>query len=96
MILIVWKEWGFRGGTMVKNLPTSAGDTGDTGLILASGRSPGIGSGNPHQCSCLENSMDKGAWGATVSGVSKSWTHVSTEHICTMERIEFMKTLGHK
>ena len=58
MRLIVWKEWGFRGGTMVKNLTTNARDTGDTGLIPGSGRSPGVGNGNPHQYSCLENSMD--------------------------------------
>ena len=48
---------------MVKNLPANARDTGDTGLIPGSGRSPGVGNGNPHQYSCLENSMDKGAWG---------------------------------
>ena len=58
MRLIVWKEWGFRGGTVVKNLPTNARDTGDTGLIPGSGRSPGVGNGNPHKYSCLENSMD--------------------------------------
>jgi len=61
MRLIVWKERGFRGGTVVKNLPTNArdtGDTGDTGLIPGSGRSPGVGNENPHQYSCLENSMD--------------------------------------
>ena len=46
MRLIVWKEWGFRGGTVVKNLPTNARDTGDTGLIPGSGRSPGVGNGN--------------------------------------------------
>ena len=41
---------------------------GDLGLILGSGRSPGEGNGNPFQCSCLENSMDRGAWRATVLG----------------------------
>ena len=76
---------------MVKNLPANARDTGDTGLIPGSGRSPGVGNGNLHQYSCLENSMDKGAWGSIVSGVAESWTHLSTEHVCTMERIEFIK-----
>ena len=46
---------------MVKNLPTNAGATGDTGLISGSGRSPGGGHGNPLQYSCLENPMDRGA-----------------------------------
>ena len=50
---------------MVEKLPASAGDIRDTGLILGSGRSPGGGHGNPCQCSCLENPMDRGAWWAT-------------------------------
>ena len=57
---------------MVKNLPTNAGDTGDTCSIPGSGRSPGERNGNPHQYSCLENSMDRGAWWAAVHVVSKS------------------------
>ena len=44
------------------------------GSIPGSGRSPGGGCGNPLQSSCLENSMDRGAWRATVHGVTKSWT----------------------
>ena len=51
---------------MVKNPPVNAGDTGDTSSIPGSGRSPGGDSGNPLQYSCLENSMDRGAWRATV------------------------------
>ena len=47
-----------------KNLPASAGDIRDVGLIPGSGRSPGGGNGNPLQYSCLENSMDRGAWWA--------------------------------
>ena len=39
---------------------------------------PGEGNGNPLQCSCLENPMDRGAWWATVRGVAKSWTRVSS------------------
>ena len=48
--------------------------TGDLSLIPGSGRSPGEGNGNPLQYSCLESSMDKGAWWATVHGVAKSQT----------------------
>ena len=51
---------GFPGGLAVKNQPTNAGDTGDTGLIPGSGRSPGEGSDNPLQYS-LEDPMDRGA-----------------------------------
>ena len=61
-------------GTVVKNLPASAGDVRDVGLIPGSGRSPGEGNGNPLQCSCLENPMDRGAWWATVHGVAESDT----------------------
>ena len=46
---------GFPGGSVVKNPPANAGDAGDVGLILGSGRSPGGGNGNPLQYSCLEN-----------------------------------------
>ena len=49
----------------------------DAGLIPGSGRSPGGGNGNPLQYSCLENPMDRGAWWATVHGVTKSWTGLS-------------------
>ena len=59
---------------VVKNLPANAGDTRAKGSIPGSGRSPGIGNGNPLQYSCLENSMDRGAWQATVHGVAKSRT----------------------
>ena len=53
---------------MVKNLPANAVDLG---LILVSGRSPGEGNGNPLQYSCLENSMDRGAWQGTVHETAK-------------------------
>ena len=52
----------------------SACNAGDLGLIPGLGKSPGGGHGNPLQYSCLENSMDRGAWRATVHGVAKSWT----------------------
>ena len=64
----------YPGGSVVKNLPASVGDTGDAGSIPGSGRSPGGGHGNPFQYSCLENCMDRGAWWATVHRVSKSQT----------------------
>ena len=60
---------------MVKNLPTNAGYTGDGGLIPGWGGSPGGGHSNPLQSSCLENSMDRGAWGATVHGVAERVGH---------------------
>ena len=53
---------------MVKNPPANAGDMG---LIPELGRSPGEGNGNPLQDSCLGNPMDRGAWWATVHGVTK-------------------------
>ena len=71
---------------MVKNLPANAGDARDAGSIPVSGRSPGEGHGNPLQCSWLENSMDRGAWWATVHGVAKSWTQLSDYHSLTPAR----------
>ena len=59
---------------MVKNPPAKAGATGDLGSIPGSGRSPGGGNGNPLQCSCLGNLMDRGAWQAVAHGVTKSRT----------------------
>ena len=49
-------------------------NVGDPGSIPGSGRCPGEGNGNPLQYSCLENSMDRGAWWATVHGVAKADT----------------------
>ena len=66
---------------MVKNPCAKAGHAGDLGSILEWGRSPGKGSGNPLQYSCLENSMDKGAWWAVVHGAAKNRTHQSM-HTC--------------
>ena len=56
---------------------------GDPGLITGSARSPGGGNGNPLRYSCLENSMERGAWWVTVHGVAKSWTRLSdsAQHI---------------
>ena len=53
---------GVPGSSEVKDLPANAGDARDTHSILRSGRCPGGGNGNPLQYSCLDNSMDRGAW----------------------------------
>ena len=70
---------------VVKNPPDSAGDLRDAGLIPGSGRSLGGGYGSPLQFSCLENSMDRGAWWATAHRVTKSRTRLKqlSTHICT-------------
>ena len=60
---------------VVKNQPANAGDAIDVGSIPGSGRSPGEGSGNPHQYSCLENPMDRGVWQATYI----SWGHTELD-----------------
>ena len=65
---------GFPGGSEVK---ASACNVGDLSLIPGLGRSPGEGTGNPLQYSCLENPMDGEAWWATVHGVAKSQTQLS-------------------
>ena len=65
---------------LVKNTPANVGDSRDAGLIPGSGRSPGVGNGKPLQCSCLHNSVVREAWWATVHGVTKSWTRLSTHH----------------
>ena len=62
---------------MVENLPANAGDIRGIGSIPALGRSPGEGNGYSLQSSCLENPMDRGAWQATVHGVTKSRTRLS-------------------
>ena len=61
-------KWGFLGGSVLKYPPANAGDMGS---IPGFGRSAGGGNGNPLQYSCLENPMDRGAWQATVQGVTK-------------------------
>ena len=66
---------------LVKNLPANAEDTRDAGSILGSGRSPGEGNGYSLQYFCLENSMDRGAWQATVHEVTISRTQLSA-HVC--------------
>ena len=72
---------GFPGGSVLMNPPASAGDARDAGSISVLGRSPREGIGNPFQYSCLENSMDRGDWQATVHGVTKNWTRLSMHAI---------------
>ena len=62
---------------MVKNPPANAGEAGDVGLIPGLGRSPGVRNDNSLQYSYLKNPMDRGAWWATVHGVTKSWTQLN-------------------
>ena len=61
----------FPGSSLIKNMLAG---TGDVSLIPELGKSPGEGNGNPFQYFCLENSMDREAWRATVYGAAKSWT----------------------
>ena len=76
-----WAIWLPRWLSVVKNLPANSGATGDAGSIPGLGKSPGGGNGYSLQYSCLEKSMDRGAWWATVRGVAKSWTELSAQHV---------------
>ena len=76
-------QWGFPGGAVVKNLPANTGDAEDLGSVTESGRSPGVGNGNSLQYFCLENSMDRGAWWATVHGVARIRHNLVTTHTHT-------------
>ena len=73
-----WGSQGFQGATVVKNLPSYTRDAREKGSVLGLGRSPGEENSNPLQYSCLEDSMDRGAWWATVHGVTKSQIWLST------------------
>ena len=66
--------WGFPSGSDGKETVCNAGDSGS---IRGSGKFPGEGNGNPLQYSCLEDSMDREAWWATVHGVANSLTQLS-------------------
>ena len=69
-------QLAFPGSSVGKESACSAGDVGDSGSFPGSGRSPGGGHGNPLQCFCLENCMDRGSWRATVHRVAKSQTQL--------------------
>ena len=64
---------GFPGGSAIKNPRANAGDAGS---VPGQGRFPEEGHGNPLQYYCLENSMDRGGWLATVDGVTKTQTQL--------------------
>ena len=68
--------WASQVALVVKNLPANSGDIRDSASIPRLGRSPGGGHANPLQYSCLENSMDRGAWWNTVHGVTTGWTQL--------------------
>ena len=68
---------------MVKNLPANTGDARDVGSLPGLGRFPGVGNGNPLQYSCLENSMDRGAWQATIHAAPEESD--TTEHTRTLK-----------
>ena len=70
-VFLLRYNWVFPNDSEVKNLPANAGNKGS---IPGLGKSPGGGHNNPLQYFCLENSMDRGAWRATVSGVTKGRT----------------------
>ena len=75
---------GKKVGSAGKKSACNAEDTGDTGLIPGSGRSPGGGHGNPLQYSCLENPVDRGALWAAVERVIRSQIQLMTKHsTCT-------------
>ena len=76
--LLYLSTFSFPGGSDSKE---SACNAGDLGLIPGLGRSLGEGNSYPLQYSCLENSMDRGAWQATVHGVAKNWTWLSDLHL---------------
>ena len=69
---------GFPCGLVIKNLPANARASRDKSSIPGSGRLPGGGNDNPLHYSRLENFTDPGAWWATVHGVTRSWTRLST------------------
>ena len=70
-------NWTEPGASLDWDGKKSACNAGDVGSIPGSGKLPGEGNGNPLQYSCLENPMDRGAWGATVHRVAKNWTQLS-------------------
>ena len=82
---------------MAQRVESPPANTGDAGLIPEMGRSPGGGHGNPLQCSCMENPMDRGAWWATGHGVAKSWTRLkqlsTTAHIGQVNSFDLLLNL---
>ena len=79
-------DYGLSSWCRDKKSTTNAADIREVGSVLESGRSPGVGNSKPAQYSCQENSMNRGAWWATVHGVTKNWTRLSN---CTEVMIAF-------
>ena len=73
-----------------KESACNTGDTEDAGLIPGSGRSLGVGNGNPLQYSFLENSRERGSWWVTVHRATKSWTQLSTHTQSGYQGLEFL------
>ena len=90
-----WANIGANGASqvaqVVRNPPANTGDMGGSGSIPGSGRSPGEANGNPLQYSCLENTMDRGAWQATVHLMAESNT---TEHTQDSEKISYTRLVS--
>ena len=84
---------------VVKNPPANAGDIRDMVFIPGLGRSPGEGNGNPLHSSCLGNPMDRGAWWATVHGVTENRTWLTdwttTKYVDTFNFIKVWWFLNH-
>ena len=79
---------------MVKYLPASSGDIRDVGLIPGLGRSPGGGSGNPLQYSCLEYSVDRGAWGRKEADTTERLSaehHLVTSHLISVSGVAYSR-----
>ena len=70
-----FKSWDFLGGSVIKHPPASAGDARDACSIPESGRSPGVGNGNPLQYSCLGNSMDKQLQSTELQRIRHNWAY---------------------
>ena len=78
---------------MVKNPPVNAGDMG---LTPGLGRSPGVGNGNPLQFSCLGNSMDRGAWQATVHGAAKNQARLGSHRQTSEKQLAQTQVVGNQ
>ena len=81
---VVFKQLGFSDGSVSKESACNVGGTRDTGLIPGSGISTGEGNGNPLQYSCLENSMDRGAWQVILHNIAESQTRQKQLSIRTL------------
>ena len=76
----IWRQYVQRASLVARGKKSTC-NAGDSGSIPGSGRSPGEGNGNPFQYSCLGNSMDRGAWWATVHGVTKESDKTEEQHV---------------